>query len=164
MRGRILGAECLAEVLGPLVPVQDTRLGQAREPAVNLMGLGFLAALVGSVLPWTTFGVGSGSFGGWGYSPLRWSLMAAAAAAVGMASWLATRWMGGPDRGTGMAFFAVLAALVAAGAILHALRPPPFTHPSLGPWVALAGGSIALAGVVWLVRERYLLGRPRAAV
>jgi hypothetical protein len=130
-----------------------------------LIGLGFLTALVGGALPWTTFGVGSGRFGGWGYSPLRWSLMAAAAAAVGMACWLAGRWVVGADGSPFLVFLGLMAALVGAGAILHALRPPPFTHAWLGPWVALGGAIVSLLGTAWLAFERYRpSGAPAAAV
>jgi hypothetical protein len=47
-------------------------------------------------------------------------------------------------------------ALVAAGALLAIVNPPPFTKPALAPWIALAAGLVAatLAAVArpWATR------------
>ena len=144
VRGRVLGQECLSSVLGEDAAVPDAPPAPRRVGAGWLVGLGFLVAVVGSALPWTRFSVGSGLLGGWGFSPPRWSLLASGAALLGLACWAAWTFRG-PRPGRWMRLvLAAMAILVAAGAVLHILHPPPFTHPAVGPWVALAGGVIAL--------------------
>src|SRR6266702_1185430 len=72
----------------------------------------------------------------------------AVAAVLGATAWSVARWGPGLGRMLQWAMLA-LAVLVAAGAILYLLAPPPFSHPWLGPWVALAAGATAFAGVAW---------------
>src|SRR5205085_10287180 len=97
-------------------------------------GVGLIAAVTASLLPWTRFGISSGMFGAWGIVQLRWSTLAAASAALGLVLWLAARMT---DRIDGRTLIALIALAMAsiAGAILHCYNPPPFTHAWLGPWV-----------------------------
>ncbi len=151
VRGQVLGPECVGEVLGPAA-VQEvaTPARRPRRPGLALAGVGFSGAVVASALPWSNrfSSHETGLFGGWGLSPLAWSLVAAVAAVLGATAWSVARWGPGLGRMLQWAMLA-LAVLVAAGAILYLLAPPPFSHPWLGPWVALAAGATAFAGVAW---------------
>ena len=160
----MLGPECVTEVLGP-----DTAPGTARpprrprRPGLSLAGLGFLAALLASVLPWSNqfSSHDSGIFGGWGFSPLSWSLVAAVAAGIGVTAWAMARLR--PGRGVvRRGVLPGLAVLVDAGGVLYPLAPPPFSHPWLGPWVALGAATLALGGTLWDGR-RALRPRGRAS-
>jgi hypothetical protein len=154
VRGQLLGPECVGEVLGPdVVREAAPPARRIRRPGLGVAGLGFAGALAASALPWSNrfSSHDSGLFGGWGFSPPSWSLVAAVAAAVGGAAWVAARWRPGRAEAIRWALLA-LAALVAAGSVLYLLAPPPFSHPWLGPWVALAAAVAAFAGVLWDAR------------
>jgi hypothetical protein len=142
----VYGPECLAEVLGP-----DGATGPAAVPSKprnllsDLAGLGLLVAVVASILPWTRFGQPSGLFGGWGINPQRWSSLASYASFVGLVLWVAWR-PGGVQSSLGRsAILLGLGVATAAGAVLHILNPPPFTHAWLGPWVSIGGAALAVA-------------------
>jgi hypothetical protein len=107
-------------------------------------GIALLGAVVGSIFPWTRFGDPSGWFGGWGINPQRWSSLATYAAAAGLLLWILLRARGG-DRSlrAGLSLLGLATAAV-AGSLLHILRPPPFTHAWLGPWVTLAWSAAAV--------------------
>lgn len=143
-RGRVLGTECAAKILGqepPPLQVEDRR---GRPPRL-LTGIGFAIATLATLVPWKKFGEGSGLFGAWGLSP-RWSMLAAAAAILGLAIW-ATVAVGRARPGSKWMFaLRLMAVLVIAGSVLHLVRPPPFGPSSFGPWVAIAGGLAALLG------------------
>ncbi len=154
VRGQVLGPECVAEVLGPEVAA-DAALPARRAHRVGrgVAGLGFLGVLGASVLPWTTrfSSHAAGPFGGWEFSPVTWSLLASLGGAVGLAAWALIR----RNRAMGRHWrwvLAGLAVLAAVGAVLFLLSPPPFSHPSLGPWVALAAAALSLGGTVWDAR------------
>ncbi len=146
VRGRVLGVECLPEPLGRPggEPVRRAR----PLPTTNaLVGAAFTIALLGTAMPWSRFGLGSGLFGAWGRSP-RWALLATVAALLGGALWVVRRllWLGVDGR-VDLAL-AALGGLVALGAALAIWHPPPFTRPWLGPWVALIGGIVASVGAI----------------
>jgi hypothetical protein len=154
VRGQVFGPECLAQVLGPdgatgPRPVPD----RPRDLALDLVGIALLGAVLGSVLPWTRFGDPSGTFGGWGIYPQRWSSLASYSglAGLGLWTWLKLR---GRTATLGTALVLLLATTaIVAGAILHVLNPPPFTHAWLGPWVTLGFGILGLASAAVVLRQ-----------
>ena len=164
VRGQVLGPECVGEVLGPEaaheVAVPPRR---PRRPGLALAGVGFAGAVAASVLPWSNrfSSHETGLFGGWGLSPLAWSAVAAVAAVIGAAAWSVVRWRPGRGRMLRWALLA-LAVLVTAGAVLYLLAPPPFSHPWLGPWVALGAGAAAVGGLLW-DRRRPAAASPRSS-
>lgn len=143
VKGVVFGRECLPEDLKTeLPPPQPSRVRQLPLPVA---GVGFSIATAAALVPWKRYGLGSGPFGAWGMTP-RWSILAAAAALVGLGLWatggLSRRWAGSRWVST----LRVLATIVAASAILHLLRRPGFGPHSIGPWVSLAGAIVAVAG------------------
>lgn len=154
VRGRVLGAECLADALGPDSPPPDPPPGRAR-PSVGevLAGAAFALAVAATFLPWTRFGEGSGLFGAWGRS-FRWSMVAAVAAVLGLAVWLLQRALHRPPGRLRTAVQTPLAVLVTVGAALAIVRPPSFTHAWIGPWLALVSGAVALAARLFERRAR----------
>lgn len=153
VRGRTLGAECLATVLGPEVPLPEVPVPEPGAAARGVARWAFALAVLATLLPWSGSGVGSGAFGAWTDAP-RWSTLAAAAAVVGLLVTVARRLVAL----TGSSWDAGSAAaglLVAVGAALAAWHPPGFSAPWLGPWIALVAGALACgACVVALRRER----------
>lgn len=144
VRGLSLGSECLAGVLGPDAPAQAPRNGRGAGSARwDVVGVAFGVAVLASLLPWSRFGEGSGPFGAWGQSP-RWSLIAAVAAVAGLGVWLVLRLSQRRPMPPWDLVEVVLAALVAGGALLALVRPPSFTRPWIGAWVAAAAGVVAL--------------------
>jgi hypothetical protein len=140
VRGRVLGAECLPEVLGKDIPASSPprRWRRLRSPADRVAGaLLSIAALV-TLFPWTRFSTGSGFAGAWTFD-VRWSMLAACAAVIGLAAWRAF------GRRPSVARTATIVAgvVVVVGSLLAALNPPPFTKPTLAPWIALAAGAAA---------------------
>jgi hypothetical protein len=153
VRGQVFGPECLAQVLGP-----DGATGPRPVPdrphnlALDLVGIALLGAVLGSVLPWTRFGDPSGTFGGWGIYPQRWSSLASYSALVGLGVWT---WMKLRRRTASLRTAVVLLAVTVAvvtGAVLHVLSPPPFTHAWLGPWVTLGFGVLGLISAIIVLR------------
>jgi hypothetical protein len=143
VRGRTLGAECLSAALGEDAPVFDVAEREPGAAARTVAGAAYALAVVASLLPWSRFGAGTETFGAWSGEP-RWSLVPAAAAIAGLlisvARALARR------RGAAWDLASVAAgALVAIGSVLALVRPPAFTSPWLGPWVALGIGLVAIA-------------------
>jgi len=153
VRGQVFGPECLAQVLGPdgstgPRPVPD----RPRNLAFDLVGVALLGAGLGSVLPWTRFGDPSGTFGGWGIYPQRWSSLAAYSALVGLGVWIWVKLKRrNPSLRTAVVLLLATTAIV-AGAVLHVLNPPPFTHAWLGPWVTLGFGVLGVASSIVLLR------------
>ncbi len=138
VRGAVLGAECLPETLAEEVPRP-----RARPRPSPLLGAALGLCLVASALPWSRFGPGSGPFGAWDRDA-GWALLAALATVLGAAIWLAERLLGrvwGPATRT----IAATGAVVALAATMGLLRPPAFTRPWIGPWVAIVGGLAAVA-------------------
>src|SRR5919197_4966976 len=86
VRGKVLGLEC---VRVPTGAEPDGSRGSPRRAAFLAAGVGFCVSLAGTFLPWSApnFSHYTGPFGGWGFSPVAWSLAAAAAAVVGLGAW-----------------------------------------------------------------------------
>ena len=155
MRGEVLGPECVGSVTG-LGPRDEPELPSALDhhPAFLLTGLAFLVAAAGTVLPWSapSYSHFTGLFGGWGFSPLAWSLVAALSAVAGLALWIALARR--PAIGSLTAVLPVLAGLGTAGAVLYILWPPFATHPWLGPWVSVVASAVATVSSLWAVKQR----------
>lgn len=148
VRGRVLGAECLGPIIGPVQEEEAPGPRSFRSAAV-VAGTGFLVAVAATLLPWSapSYSHYTGPFGGWGFSPLAWSLLASAAALLGAMAWvLLGRWRGFSGRGA--VATAALALLSAAGAVLYLAHPPFATRPWLGPWVLLAGCAAGFGGAI----------------
>jgi hypothetical protein len=144
VRGAVLGVECLPEPLGDDPPPAPRA---ARRPPLQLVTAGALAlALVATVVPWSRFGVGAGTFGAWEQAP-RWSSLTAAAAVLGCLAWAARRLLLPARRWPGVAI-AVLGGLVSLGAAMSIWHPPAFTRTWIGPWIALAAGVVACVSSV----------------
>ena len=146
VRGRVLGPGCLTDELHEDAPAPPAPRDTARGVVDALLA----AALVGTALPWSGFGLGSGPMGAWGLDP-RWSLVAAWIAAVTCATLAVARRSG--RRASAPVDRAVLAGgvVVAAAAALALLLPPPFTSRSVGAWWTCAA---AAAAVVVELRRR----------
>jgi hypothetical protein len=141
VRGQTLGVECLTAVLGDDAPVPAI---DERDPLATprrIAAAAFVLAAGTTVLPWSRFGRGAESFGAWGATP-SWSLLAALAAVAGVAVIVLARFRPGSSRVWNVAA-AIAGMLVVAGSILALVRPPAFTSPWLGPWVALVAGLVA---------------------
>lgn len=158
VRGRTLGAECLAEALGPDVAVPEAPVPLPGRSHRRVAAAAFTLALASTAVPWSRFGAGSGPFGAWS-AELAWSLLAALAASAGIGVSIGRRLM--PDRarrwdGIGT----VMGALVSTGAVLAIVRPPAFTSPWLGPWLALAFGALAAGTSIAALRGSRNPGPP----
>ncbi|MEO8422947.1 MAG: hypothetical protein ABI595_03435 [Actinomycetota bacterium] len=140
VRGRVLGAECLSEVLGSDIPesTPPRPWRRLRSPADRVTGALLAVAALATLLPWTRFSTGSGFAGAWAFD-VRWSMLAACGAVIGLGVWLAF------GRRPSIARTAAILAgtLVLVGSLLAALNPPPFTKPALAPWIGLAAGVAA---------------------
>jgi hypothetical protein len=145
VRGRVLGPGCVAAELGDpaLVAPPDTDADRSWM-AVS----GALVALAGTVAPWTRTGAGDRLFGAW-VTNVRWSTIAAVAAVVLVSvAWRSRRRSDPPT-----AFVAPVAAVVVVAAALAIAFPPTFQTASWGPWVTAAGGVIAGAASLRIVRS-----------
>lgn len=145
VRGGAVGTECLAATLGPGAPVETMPPREPGAAARAWARTAFAAAVLATLLPWSRFGAGSEPFGAWSDS-LRWSMLAATAAAAGFVLVLAQR--AARVRSPGWDAVAVgLAVLVFLGSILAILWPPPFTSPWVGPWASAAAGAVAVVSI-----------------
>ncbi len=150
VRGRVLGPECLEEVLEAGAPpgAPAPRGGWLSRTA----GVCFALASSATVLPWTDFGPGSRLLGAWSRPP-RWPMAVAVAAVLGLVLCGLPRL----TRGAVLpppSVLATVAALVVAGSLLAIADPPPFAGPALAPWVALVAGLGALASSSALALRR----------
>ncbi|MGH2641701.1 MAG: hypothetical protein ACRDGO_08380 [Actinomycetota bacterium] len=143
VRGRVIGPECLAAELG------DPGLTTPPDPEQAVAGsrgavAGAVFAVVATIGPWTQTGAGDRLLGAWVPS-LRWSMVAAVTAVVLLpaAWWLRTH---GPWSGVVLVVLAGTAVTSAAG--LAIAFPPTFQEASWGPWIAIIGGAIAVAGAI----------------
>lgn len=145
VRGRVLGTECLSEVLGDDTPTSTPprTWRHNRSPIDRLTGAFLTVAVFLTLLPWTRFSTGSGFAGAWA-TDLRWSMLAACGAVLTLVAWLGLERRATVARGV-----AILgSAVIASGSLLAALNPPPFTKPALAPWIALATGLVAAAAAI----------------
>ena len=145
VRGRVLGSECLAEVLGDDIGGSEPPRPWRKKRAVADRAAGVLLAIVtlASLLPWTRFSTGSGFAGAWAIDG-RWSMLAAGGAGIGLGVWLASS-----ARSAVARIAAVTGGAVAsAGSLLAIVNPPPFTKPAAAPWIALVAGASALVAAV----------------
>jgi len=145
VRGATVGQECLALALGDEAPPPSA----PERPPVDVVRwitvAGFALATAATLVPWSRFGTGSEPFGAWG-DTFRWSLVAAVAALAGVIL--------GASRVRAAPALLALAIVVVAASALSVADPPAFTSPWLGPWLALAGGVVALAGAAVRVGRR----------
>ncbi len=143
--GRVLGTECLPEVLGDEGSAEAPGPWRRRtvRPTVDRIAGSFLVvATLTSLLPWTRFSTGSGFAGAWAFDA-RWSMDVVIASVVTLGLWFALGRR--PNAARLVAIFGGVA--IAAGALLAILNPPPFTKPALAPWIALMSGlAAAVAG------------------
>jgi hypothetical protein len=154
VRGRVLGVECLEGALGPGVPTDVLPTMERWTIPWATVGIAFAVAGGATLLPWTRFGEGSHPFGALGRAA-QWSVVAAVAAALGLAVWMTMRGLRIRPHPRWAIVESVLGAAVAVGATLATLRPPPFTRPWLGPWIALPAGIVACAAALaTMVRAR----------
>lgn len=155
VRGRTLGVECLASALGEDAPVPPVEERDPGLPARRVAAVAFGVAVIATVLPWSRFGRGDEAFGAWGTTP-SWSVLVAVAAVAGLSASILLRVRPHLARPSKMAT-AVAALVVVVGSILALARPPAFTSPWLGPWVALGAGLAASAAAIssgWEGRRR----------
>jgi hypothetical protein len=143
VRGVAYGPECLGGVLGEQPREEPER---ALRSGPILLVAAFGVALASTVLPWTSFGEGSGIFGAWSLSP-RWALVSAIASVVAVAVALVRLRRTGPQRRLDVAL-AALAGAVMLGAVLEWFRPPFPSRPSVVPWLAALAGAFALVAAV----------------
>jgi hypothetical protein len=108
---------------------------------LTVIAFGF--AVLATVVPWSRFGPGSDTFGAWSRSA-RWSVVAALAAVVGLVLALAQH-RGRSRTARRDATVTALAVTVVIASSLSLLFPPAFSRPWIGPWTALAAGSVAAA-------------------
>ena len=138
VRGRVLGPECLSEVLGDDIPatLSPRPWRRSRSPIDRMVGASLAVAVLATLFPWTRFSTGSGFAGAWVFE-VRWSMLTACAAVTGLVLWLV---FGRRPKVT-RAVAIVTGTIVAVGSLLAALNPPPFTKPALAPWISLAAGA-----------------------
>jgi hypothetical protein len=141
VRGRLVGPECLSQVLeiappATVVPAPLSRHGDLVAAA------GFLMVLALSVIPWS-HGLVSGPFTAW--TP-HWSLIACGCAVLGEAVSLRAAWSTWRPAIEASAQ-GLLAAAVVTTSILHAGFPPSLSQATAAPFFAAVAGGIALAGV-----------------
>ncbi len=151
VRGRTLGAECLATALGPDAPVPEPAERERGWSARAAARAAFVVAVIATALPWSRFGPGSHPFGAWSAGP-RWSMLPALAAVAGVLLVIARPF--GRRRARAWDAAAVAAGLlVAGGSVLALTRPPAFAAPWLGPWAALGAGLLASGTSLWALRR-----------
>ena len=155
VRGRTLGAECLATALGPDAPVPATVEREAGAGSRVVARTALALAVVATLLPWSRFGIGAEPLGAWSRAP-NWSMLAALSSVAGLGTVLGRRFAAGHGRAWD-ALSAVAGGLVALGSALAIVRPPDFTSPWIGPWVALVAGLLAAGASV----AAYRFARPR---
>ena len=155
VRGQAFGTECLPGVLGvdaPTEPEVPTRARDAVPRTITTIAFGF--AVLATVVPWSRFGPGSDAFGAWSRSA-RWSVVAAIAAVAGLVLTLTQR-RGRSRTARRDAIVTALAVAVVIASAMSLLFPPAFSRPWIGPWAAVAAGSVGAAA-------SFVAGRTAAA-
>jgi hypothetical protein len=155
VRGRTLGAECLTAALGPDAPVPALVEREAGALSRAVAWTAFVLAVVATLLPWSRFGIGAEPLGAWSRAA-NWSMLAALSSVAGLGTVLGRRFAAGRGRAWD-ALSALAGGLVALGSALALARPPDFTSPWIGPWVALAAGLVAAGASI----SAYRRARPR---
>ena len=150
VRGRVLGAECLAEALGPDAVPEEPEVVRTGSGRRGLAGAAFALAVLSTVLPWSRFGEGASIFGAWRGVP-RWSAAAGLAALAGLVLWLWARRRGGTTRAD--AAMAGLGGVVTVTALMAIVHPPYATHTSFAPWIAAAAGLAAATAALIARRD-----------
>jgi hypothetical protein len=155
VRGDVIGPECLTSVLEEVPPPASV---PAPLPPHGdwLTRAGFGLVVILSVFPWSRFGEGSRFLGAW---TLHWSLLAALAGAAGLGVAFLVR-RRPLDARVEIAAIALLATLVAVGALLHHFHPPLLSVPSASPLLAVAGAGLALLGAAFKVKALVEARRP----
>lgn len=140
MRGRVLGPECLSEVLGDDIPAAAPPRPRhpSYAPIDRMIGVLLAVAALATLFPWTRFSTGSGFAGAWAFE-VRWSMLTACAAVSGLVLWLVF----GRRQRVAWTVAITTGTIVAVGSLLAALNPPPFTKPALASWISLAAGAAA---------------------
>jgi hypothetical protein len=143
VRGAIVGRECLAAVLDDAPPPE--RITNPIRPRGGRVALvGFALVVVVSLLPWSRFGDSSRYLGAW---TLHWSLIAALAGVFGFAFSMLVTYR--PlDHRVESAVFGLLGLLIAVAAAIQHRHPPILSEATYWPWVAILGGTLAIAGAV----------------
>ena len=140
VRGRVMGVECLSEVLGEEVavvaPLPTWRRRAIRSRTDAGIGAFIAIAALVTLLPWTRFGTGSGFGGAWALDQ-RWSIVAACAGLAGLMAWVLL----GRREAAARIVAIASGSIVAVGSLMAILNPPPFTKPALAPWIALVTGA-----------------------
>lgn len=149
VRGRLIGPECLPDVLdgipGPIIVPTPKPEGDL------LAAAGFAAALLLTLPPWSRFAAVSGPLEAWfGH----WALLAAVAAALGVAIVVLSR-LRPLDQRLQAATYLLLAVAVGLGAILHRIHPPPLSETLPTSLLVLVCALLALAGAGWKVAVRW---------
>jgi len=146
VRGRVVGPECLSQVLDTAPPTRPIAVPVSRTGDL-VAAVGFTVVLALSVLPWS-HGLVSGPLSAW---TVHWSLVAVASAAIGLgASIWAWRHPALAAAQTGLE--AVAATTVGAAAVLHAQFPPSLSQPTAAPTLAVAGAAVAFVGALLKAR------------
>ncbi|HYT30726.1 MAG TPA: hypothetical protein VEN82_08095 [Actinomycetota bacterium] len=141
VRGSVVGSECLSKIVEDAPPTPAPSRIPSRGDGLAAAGFGL--ALLLSILPWSRFGDAAGFGQAW---TVHWSLLSAAAALAGVAAVLVFHLLPLDPRIEALAYGG-LAALIAVGAILHAIHPPPLSRATGVPWrLAVLGAVLAVAG------------------
>jgi hypothetical protein len=151
VRGGTVGSECLAIVLGPDAPTPAAPRRDVAGMIRTWQRLVAGVAVVATLLPWSRFGAGSGPFGAWSDS-FRWSMVAAVASVAAFLLSLVRDARRSSSRSWDVAL-AVAAGLIVVGSVLAVARPPAFTSPWLGPWIAASAGVIVFGTVSFVRRD-----------
>jgi hypothetical protein len=143
VRGSLIGPECLAAILDEGTPsTPPTLVVPSRGDAFTIAG--FAIVVLVSVLPWSRFGDSSRFFAAW---TLHWSLVAVAAALIGLAA-AVYAWRR-PERPLAAAMVTGgLGCVAFVAAQLHYQHPPPLSIGSPAPLIAVMGASMAVIGAV----------------
>jgi hypothetical protein len=155
VRGRLIGPECLPEILEDVVSAQPLA-HPVRPTGDRLALLGFGLVMVLSALPWSRFGDSPRYFGAWA---VHWSLLAAAGGLGGLATVLIGRYRSIDPR-LETAAYALFAIVIGVGGALQYLHPPLLSDSTVWPLVAVIAAALALLGAMVKLAALRSVGRP----